>query len=143
MTELHWHGYVWNNLGSEISDSKGRDELPDFRTLEHPANRLAACLKKSPSLVRGTFTDVDAALMWFATEYRKLPRMLRDDQVGQLGSPDDEDRLARQRESLLRGTDVAWSFWIVNVRRVDINLIACPSKQAPGFPCPKPATAAR
>jgi hypothetical protein len=140
MDTLHWHGYVWNTIGSEISDAKGRDENPEFRTLDHPANRIAACLKKSPSFVRGTFVNVDEALRWFTSEYRSLPRLLREDQVGPLGYPDDEDRLARQRESLLRGTDVAWSFWVVNVRRVDINLITCPSKSLEGSPCPKPPT---
>lgn len=144
---LHWHAYSFNLAGGEIQDAKGNEDLSGFRTLEHPSNRLVGYLKKAPSMIRATFTDPDEALNWFVGEYRSLPRLLNPDAdengVPFLGRPDEPERLAASRQRLLDGHDVAWSFWVVNVRRIDFRLICCPNRVEPDVPCPQGAAMAR
>lgn len=131
----HWHAYHWNIAGNDINDHHGRADSPGFPDRDHPANEQSAYLRKNPRFIRRTFNNPHDALDWFTQQYRTLPPPLRPDHTP-LTPPDDPTRLANALHTLTNGHDLTWTFWAAGTRRITLNLIRCPNRNAPTLPCP-------
>ncbi|MEQ4714805.1 hypothetical protein [Nonomuraea sp. B19D2] len=128
---MHWHAYTWTGSAEERDrESERRPDSPDFPSSAVPPMRTGDWLAKPRSRVAATFDDLDAALDWLSSRYRRLEgAFLHPDRVGL------DERLASAREALPRGVDVQWGEWLTGGRFATVSLICCPNRHVT-HPCP-------
>ncbi|MEU1969419.1 hypothetical protein ABZ541_29205 [Micromonospora sediminicola] len=135
----HWHGFgPWAGPREEFAKEHLRRPSTDptqhreFLTNTMTPTQLgASLLRVQQASAERTWTDVDAALDWFATTWKSNPP---GGDVLTL-----EDRLAYSRDSLLRGSDICAGYYTPGFTFVSYSIVCCPNPVFfPDVSCPRP-----
>ena len=139
LTDIHWHGFFWKGQAARIFLFKYQAERSpgthDFDQGDTPAEFVPDNLRR-PRLVKGTWTDIDAAAAW--------ARMMWDQNApaSTYKDPDDTQRYVRRTAEL--GSDPVWAWDLPNPgdsTTARVYLVSCPNRMAPELPCPSPPRA--
>ncbi|MCO5994277.1 hypothetical protein [Actinoallomurus rhizosphaericola] len=134
---MHFHAYLYRGPGEAIKpfDDARRPGTPEFQTAVVPPEATSAWLSKPARMVKGTWDDPGEAVTWLARQYTDVAdqRMHLD---RQLQAPSLETMTANALDTLRRGNDVVWAWWLRGGNFIDLTVACCPNRDAE-HPCPE------
>lgn len=128
---MHYHGFgPWTGTRDEYAREGLRvPGHPAFGTIAMPPVQTGHALLR-PRLVRGTWEAPGGAVEWLRRTYAAYPPGRPS------GTP--EDWFEIQEDSLTRGSDVVWGYYLASGAYCTYSAVCCPNKFCPGITCPDP-----
>ncbi|QOC92789.1 hypothetical protein [Micromonospora craniellae] len=141
--EGHWHGFgPWVGSRADFAKEGPRRpgaDLGDAETQIFLANTMTPVLtghwllRRNQAAAERTWTDVADATAWMRQVREANP-------AAGFGGPllTVQERIERQRTSLVLGSDVAWGYYTPAFSYVSFAAVCCPNRFLPGIVCPSP-----
>lgn len=133
---MHFHGYAYRGAGEAIKpfDDARKPGGAGFETASVPPEATSAWLRKPPRFVRGTWDEVADAVGWLREQYAEIDDS-RMHPERQTRAPGLETLAESARDTLQRGRDLVWSWWLRGGNYVELAVVCCPNRDGDA-PCP-------
>lgn len=133
---MHFHAYLYRGPGEAIKpfDDARRPGTVEFQTAVVPPEATSAWLVKPVRMVKGTWDDPAEAVVWLSQHYIDIAD-LRMHLDRQREAPSPETMAANALDTLTRGNDVVWVWWLRGGGFIDLAVVCCPNRDGDGR-CP-------
>jgi hypothetical protein len=133
---VHYHAFVYRGSGEAIKpfDDARRLGGAGFETATVPPEATSAWLAKPSRFVRRTWDEPADAVAWLREQYEDVADS-RMNLERQTQAPTLETMAETALESLRRGNDVVWSWWLRGGNYIELAVVCCPNRDG-DVPCP-------
>ena len=138
---MHFHAYSYRGSGEAIKsfDSGARSPGgPDFASSVVPPEATNAWLAKPTRMLRGTFDDPAGAVEWLRAQHAEVEPSIWHKELN-TQAPSVDTMAETAADTLARGNDVVWAWWLIGGNFVDLTVVCCPNRDG-DHRCPQGRT---
>jgi hypothetical protein len=145
---MHFHAYLYRGSGEAIEpfDDARRPGGPGFDTAAVPPVMTHCWLAKPSRFIKGTWDDAAEAVAWLRERLAEITDVRVHPE--QWAAPSPTTMATSAVQTLSRGNDVVWAWWLTGGDYTEMAVVCCPNRDG-AFPCPlgrtdrRPPTATR
>jgi hypothetical protein len=133
---VHYHAFVYRGSGEAIKpfDDARHPGGVGFETATVPPEATSAWLAKPARFVRRTWDAPPDAVAWLREQYTDIADSRMHLEL-QREAPSLETMSELAQDSLQRGRDVVWAWWLRGGNYVELAVVCCPNRDGDA-PCP-------
>jgi hypothetical protein len=126
---VHFHAYAYRGPGEAVQtfDAVRSPGGIGFETSPVPPERTSAWLAKPARFIKATWDDPAEAVTWLERQYAEIQPSLSHPELQQQ-APDVRTLAATALDTLQRGNDVVWAWWLTGGNYIDMAVVCCPNR---------------
>ncbi|MCO5996250.1 hypothetical protein [Actinoallomurus rhizosphaericola] len=126
---MHFHAYGYRGPGEAVRpyDTVRSPSGSGFETSPVPPERTSAWLAKPARFIRGTWDDPADAVAWLEGQHAELEPLIAHPDLRR-HAPTVRAMAATALDTLRRGNDVVWAWWLTGGNFASVAVICCPNR---------------